>query len=239
MPKTKICKKCGAQMDVSAKVCPQCGAPSKGKKGLIIGAVVVFIVLVAAIGNAEDNSSNTEPRVVSQIESSEIQSQNEVKEETKADDKTTVSEEASSQEKASSQEEVSSQEELSNVFHVGDVIDTGKATITFKSAEDYTTDNMFMQPEEGNKIIAAYFIVENTGDSDLFTGPFDFDCYADDTTTEALYFSDKALSSDSVSPGRKSEGYIWFEVPENAKKIEIEYEMSWWTQEKAIFIVKE
>ena len=61
MQKIKVCKKCGAQMDKSAKSCPQCGAPAKGKKGLIIGAVVVFIVLVAAIGNAEDNSSKTEP----------------------------------------------------------------------------------------------------------------------------------------------------------------------------------
>ena len=122
---------------------------------------------------------------------------------------------------------------------MGDVVDTGKATITFKSVEDYVSDNMFMQPEDGNKIIAAYFIIENTGNSDLSTGPYDFDCYADNSVVESTYYGEKALSYDSISPGRKNEGYVWFEVPVNSEKIEIEYEMSWWTQEKAIFIVKE
>lgn len=96
-----------------------------------------------------------------------------------------------------------------------------------------------MQPESGNKIISAYFVIENTGDSDLFTGTFDFNCYADNTVADAQYFGEKALSNDSISPGRKSEGYIWCEIPENSEKIENEYKMSWWTQKKAIFIVKE
>ena len=56
MQKFKLCKKCGAQMDKSAKACPQCGAPCKGKGWLI--AVVVVVVLIAVTG-AAGNSKKT------------------------------------------------------------------------------------------------------------------------------------------------------------------------------------
>ena len=229
MPKIKICPKCGAQMDRSAKACPQCGAPAKSKKGWIIAGIIAAIIIIpAAAGGSNKETTSDTPTVVSQAEANE-ESKSLVSSET-------VTSEVSSSETFSSE---ATEETKSNIFHLGDSIDTGKAIVTFKSAEDYTTDNMFMQPQEGNKLICAYFIIENTGNSDLFTGPFDFSCYADNSSTEAHYFDEKALSSDTLSPGRKSEGYVWFEVPENAVKIEIEYEMSWWTQDKAIFIVKE
>ncbi len=209
-------------MDKSAKACPQCGAPSKSKAGGIIAGVVIAIVIISiAAGSSGNKNSTGTPTVVSQAEANEASQ---------------VSSENNSTESLESE---TAEKTPNNIFHVGDIIDTGKATITFKSADDYTTDNEFMQPKEGHKLICAYFIIENTGDSDLFTGSFDFSCYADNSAAESHYFDEKALPEDSLSPGRKKEGYVWYEVPVNAEKIEIEYEMSWWTQEKAIFIVKE
>ena len=194
------------------------------KAGVIL--ILALISAMSVTGCTGGSSVNKEPKIVSQIEASSVKSDRESKaEETKAESQEETKEE--------------SKEEVNNVFHVGDVVDTGKATITFKSVEDYTTDNMFMQPEDGNKYIGAYFVIENTGDSDLSTGSYDFDCYADNSTADSKYFTEKALSYDSISPGRKTEGYVWFEVPQNAEKIEIEYEISWWTQDKIIFIVKE
>lgn len=221
MQRIKVCNKCGAQMDKSAKACPQCGAPVKSKGGWIIGGIVLIVIIAVAAGGS-GSSGKKEPSVVSQVGSSaEVNTSNASEE--------TVSEAISE----------SSQEEISNIFHVGDVIDTGKANVTFKSVEDYVSDNMFTQPEEGNKFIQAYFIIENKDTNDLFTGSWDFKCYADNSVCDARYVTEKALPDSTISPGRKSEGYICFEVPENAEKIEIEYEMSWWTQEKAIFIIKE
>lgn len=42
----------------------------------------------------------------------------------------------------------------------------------------------------------------------------------------------------TLSSGRKTEGYIYFTVPTNAEEIEIEYETSFWTDKKAIFVVE-
>ena len=54
------------------------------------------------------------------------------------------------------------------------------------------------------------FIVENTGDSDIYTSQFDFNCFADDSAADVPLLSEKGLTSGSVSPGRKSEGYVYF-----------------------------
>ena len=262
MQKIKVCKKCGAQMDASAKACPQCGAPAKSKKGWIIGGVVLLIIFAAASGGSGGNSSDSRsPSVVSQVTSSAGESVGSSKTELESgavsggssgNSSDSKSPEAVSQVTSSVGESVESSETelesnavseekqaVNNIFHVGDVVDTGKAIVTFKSVEDYTSDNMFIQPEEGNKFIYAYFIIENKDKSDLFTSSYDFSCYADNSVCDSHIVTEKALSSDSISPGRKSEGYICFEVPTNAQTIEIEYEMSWWTQEKAIFIAKE
>ena len=40
----------------------------------------------------------------------------------------------------------------------------------------------------------------------------------------------------TLSPGRKVSGIIVFEVAEDVSEIEIEYETSYWTQKKAIFV---
>lgn len=231
MQKIKVCKKCGAQMDSSAKACPQCGAPAKSKRGWIIGGVVLLVIIIASAGSGGESSKSNSPAVVSQVTST-VENTGSAIVESAAEE---VVSEAPDVESAVSEEE----QTTNNVFHVGDVVDTGKALVTFKSVEDYTSDNMFIQPEEGNKFIYAYFVIENKDKSDLFTGSFDFSCYADNSVCDSHIVTEKALSSDSISPGRKSEGYICFEVPINAQKIEIEYEMSWWTQEKAIFIAKE
>ena len=161
--------------------------------------------------------------------------ENSTVEETVSEDE--ASSETSETESAASEEEVT-EETANNVYKVGETLDTGKMKVTFQSAEDYVSDNMFIEPEEGNKYIRAYFVMENIGNSDELVSSYDFDCYADDSAADVPLLSDKMLSSSTLSPGRKAEGYVYFEVPQNAQKIEIEYETSYWTQNKAIFVVK-
>lgn len=56
------CSECKTEISDKAKVCPKCGAPVKksgiGCGGILFGAFVIFIILVAAI-----SSSKTEPHV--------------------------------------------------------------------------------------------------------------------------------------------------------------------------------
>ena len=253
MAKLKVRQKCGSTMDSSAKACPQCGAPAKGKTGCIIGGVIAAVILIPLIANSSNSDSDTKTTdtssaVVSTVsvaeenstvaESvSEDKASSEAAEENQAQAKEESKAESKGEVKEESKEEVK-EEVPNNVYKVGETLETGKVKITFQSAEDYTSDNMFIEPDEGNKYIRAYFVVENTGNTDTLVSSYDFDCYADDSAADTPLLTDKMLSSTTLSPGRKAEGYVYYEVPQNAQKIEIEYETSYWTQKKVIFVVK-
>lgn len=144
----------------------------------------------------------------------------------------------SSQQSEQSSEKSSNEE--NNVYKAGDTLDADGLKITMQKAENYTSNNEFMQPNNGNKFIRAYFVIENQSNTDKTVGASDFNCYADGTSCENKFFSEKEELTviDTISKGRNAKGYVYYEVPANAKDIEIEYETSWWTSKKAIFKVE-
>lgn len=121
--------------------------------------------------------------------------------------------------------------------HVGEVLTTDKLKITYTDCGDYTDYNQFTAPKEGFKFIKLTLSAENIGDADANISNFYFSCYADGVAMDANYFGDDNLSA-TISPGRKANGNIYFEVPTDAESIEVEYESDFWTSKKAIFIVK-
>lgn len=131
-------------------------------------------------------------------------------------------------------------EKQNNVFYVGDVLETKKIRLSYLSCGDYIDDNMFIEAGENNKLIYFEFEFENIGNTDTSVGFYDFDCYADGYEAKnSMCTADNAMTSiTTLSPGRKMGGIVVFEVPQNAKNIEMEYETSFWTQDKAIFMYK-
>ncbi len=123
-------------------------------------------------------------------------------------------------------------------YYPGDVIDANGLMITYVKAEKFEESNMFMQPNDGNCYIRLYLSVENTSATDKYISAFEFTCYADGKKQESHYASEAALAGGTLSSGRKDEGYIYFEVPVAAEKIEVEYETSFWTDKKAILAVE-
>ncbi len=121
--------------------------------------------------------------------------------------------------------------------NVGDTLTTETLKITYVACEDFTGYNQYAAPKNGNKIIRLSFNVENIGSSDRFTSYLDFTCYADDVAAEAYYYADDQLSA-TISSGRKTNGYVYFEVPKDAQSIEVEYETDFWSGNKAIFVVQ-
>jgi len=255
MSEQKMCKKCGAVMDKNAKACPQCGAPAKGKKGWIIGVIAALIVIGAAAGGSNNDSGSTPVSTTSIVSQNEVSSAETGSQETESvqpqeetlstaeeskveESKSEEGKPAEAQRKSEESKSESKEESTSNVFHIGETLDTGKVKITFQSAEDYVSDNMFIEPEAGKKFIRTYFIVENTSSADVYVSSYDFQCYADNAVADTPLLSDNLLSADAISAGRKTEGYVYYEIPENAQSVEIEYETSFWTQKKAIFVVK-
>lgn len=121
--------------------------------------------------------------------------------------------------------------------NVGDTLNAGDLKITYTACDaDFTGYNEFLAPASGNKCIRLSFSVENTGDTEHFISTLDFDCYADDVAVQAYYGGEDDLSA-TLSPGRKASGSVYFEVPENAQSLEVEYTTDYWTGSKAIFVV--
>lgn len=124
-----------------------------------------------------------------------------------------------------------------DTYNVGDILQTDTLRISYISVEDYVSDNMFMQPESGKKFISAKFEFENIGKSDEFVSDYDFSCYADGYSCNQRYFDSASLSA-TLSSGKKTSGYVYYEVPTDATSIVIEYSDNYFSDKKISFVVK-
>ena len=121
-------------------------------------------------------------------------------------------------------------------YYVGDVIEDGNTKIVFMSSGDYVEENQFMQPAEGNKYIFLQFAFENTSKTaDTSISYFSFECYADGYAAKMYYGGNDSLSA-TLSAGRATTGFLYFEVPMDAKVIEVEYETNIFTEKKIKFV---
>lgn len=129
-------------------------------------------------------------------------------------------------------------EKVDNVFSVGESVETKTLKISFLSASDYISDNMFIEPKEGYKFIRVEFEFENIGEDDeAISSMLNWTCYADDYSMEQSWCGDDVLDA-TISAGKKAKGAIYFEVPVDSEKIVVEYETNFWTEDKIIFVVK-
>lgn len=206
------CRACNQEIAKSAKACPHCGARNKKpifKKWWFWAIVVVLIFAVANSGN--DNEPNSE-----------------------ANNVTNTNPGVSSDSTGST--ESSTKEPEKTEYYVGDTIQDGNTKIVFMSSGEYAEDNQFMQPAEGNKYIYLQFAFENTSkSSDTSVSFYSFECYADGYAAEMYYGGDDDLSA-TLSAGRATTGYIYFEVPIDAQEIEVEYTTNIFSSEKIKFI---
>lgn len=212
-PTTKLCKYCQTEIPYDAKICPQCRHKLKGGK---LKWIVIGIIAIMIIGSLAGGSSTDTTEKIGEVS----------KEDTNSD---------SVNETTMDNAEQAEQEDVKTVYHVGDILKDGDMQIVYMSSGEHTTDNEFLQPAEGNKYIYIQLAFENTSaDTDLAVSSFSFECYADGYNSEAYYGEDDTLSS-TLSPGRSASGYLYFEVPEDAENIEIEYETNFFTEKKVTF----
>lgn len=137
----------------------------------------------------------------------------------------------------SSVSEGDTKENVENNFSVGDIVETSNLRITYISASEYESENQFIQPESGNVYYKMDFEFENISDSDQYVSSWDFDCYADSYDMEQTYMDGLDLDA-TLSPGKKTKGSVFFEVPKDAESVLLEYETNFWTEDKIIFVVK-
>lgn len=202
------------------KICKHCQSeiPKKAKvcpncrkkQGGKLKWILIAIIVVAIIGAAMSRNDNEND--VKKV--SETTSETKTKTETKAEKK-------------------------SNIFNVGDVVETKNFKITYESASPYTNDNEFLQPKDGYEYWEFKFKFENISDTDQTVSTMmDWECYADNNKVDQQWIGDNNGLDASLSAGRSAEGTVYFEVPENAQKLELEYDISYWGNDKIIFVAK-
>ena len=108
---------------------------------------------------------------------------------------------------------------------------------------NFTDYDEYSGPKEGHKYVVAKFEVENiSSDRDeLYVSSMDFNADADGVSVDSTYAVNenyKDLTA-TVGKGKKTIGYIFYEVPISAQKITIEYNADFWTDGNTIqFIVQ-
>lgn len=133
----------------------------------------------------------------------------------------------------------SEEQEISNIFNAGDIVETDNMKITFVSASQYQEENEFMQPQDGYEYWRFEFQFENISDSDqTVSSMMDWECYADNSNVDQTWISNDNGLDATLSPGRTTQGAIFFEVPVGAQKVELEYDINFWENDKIIFIGK-
>ena len=234
--KMKPCKICGQQIAKSAKVCPYCGAKQKKSKLLIILIVLLVLFVLGALGSggSDDNKSSKKVGNVSDKKTETEAAAAETEPAENPDDEA-APEDADAGEDGEEAEETEAEAPEQEIFKVGDILDDNGMKIVYAASGEYKEDNEFVQPAEGNKYIFLKMAFINESDSDKSISFYSFECYADGYNAEMYYGGEEDLSA-TLSAGRSTEGYLYFEVPEDAKDIEVEYESNFFTDEKIRFL---
>lgn len=203
-PTVKQCKHCKSEIPYDAKVCPVCRKKQGAPGCLIVVLVVVVLVVIAAFaGGGESNSPQ------------------------KVESTSGTSQAASQASQAQSQPE-------QTVFTVGDAVELNGVKTTLLSAEEYP-GKQYMMPTDGNVFLVCQFEIENDSSAEInVSSMVSFNAYCDDysvnlsVTGEMLEDSWKSLDG-TVAPGKKINGVIAYEIPQDWQKMEISYTPSFWS----------
>lgn len=118
-------------------------------------------------------------------------------------------------------------------FTLGDSVETNDLIITFLSAKLTLDDVAYQSPDDGDAFMKLDFEFENISDEDQDISGYDFSAYADDY---AVDYIDSTFDA-TLSPGKKTKGSIYFEVPIDTNVFDTEYSTSYYGNSKVKFSI--
>ncbi len=129
-------------------------------------------------------------------------------------------------------------------FKVNETFENKYEKITMTEVNTNFTDySQYSEPADGNKYVMLKFEVENINEEkdELYVSSLSFNADADGVAVDSAYVGNDKYNdlSATVGKGKKAIGYIFYEVPKDAKKITVEYNADFWTDGNAIEFVVE
>ena len=189
----------------------------KSKVKWIVIAVVA-IIIIAAIANGGSGDSNDVKKV---------DSKNSTKTEAKKD--TTLE---TTKEKTS--------------FNVGETAEYKNVQITLEKVITSQGDDMFVKPDDGKEFVLCVFKIQNNSDKDMaISSIISFEAYLDDVSINQDFLGVQtkegkkynSLDGD-IASGKRMEGVISYEVPNDWKKLEVKVTPDAWSSKKITFVAK-
>ena len=121
---------------------------------------------------------------------------------------------------------------------VGESATINDIKVTLKSVDnDFDDYDDYASIEDGYKVIKADFEFENLKDYTTYVYDSDFRCYADQFLCDDFIYVEDSYFSGAIDSGRKAAASVYYEVPEDADTIEIEFQPSTWYTSKVIFTI--
>lgn len=211
---TKICKYCKSEIAADAKICPNCRKKQGGKLKWIIIALVI-LCLIGAAGGGGDKSPK-------KIESKETVSATTTKE---------------------AKKEEPSTEAAPTTFGIGDTADFNGIQVKLSAAILSKGDGQFVKPDSGKYFLALIFDINNQSSKDIAVSSMvSFEAYCDDYSLNQDLLGYQAPEIDglnqldgSVASGKRMNGVICYQVPQDFSRFEINYTPTFWNNNKATF----
>ena len=116
-------------------------------------------------------------------------------------------------------------------FTIGDTIINRDYKLTVEGASIIVSDNKYAQPNENCEFIEVELTLENTSNDTLKVRALYFTAYADDFIIDsqnwhAYYPSSKNILSTDLASGKKINGVLCYEVPNDWSELELFVKLS-------------
>lgn len=122
---------------------------------------------------------------------------------------------------------------------IGESTTLNDVTVTLVAVDDDFKDYYsFASVDDDCKILKADFEFENVGDYTEYVSYSDFSCYADKFSCDTFSSVEDSYFYASIGEGKKAKGSVYFEIPKDAKTIEIEYDGGSYDGSKITFVVE-
>lgn len=131
--------------------------------------------------------------------------------------------------------EITSSETI-EVAGIGDTVSLDNVNITLLSIDyNFTDYYSYAYVDDDCVIIKADFEFENIGEYNEYVSYSDFECFADKFECDEFYSVEDAFFHSSLESGETGTGTVYFEVPKDSERIQIEFSLIMYDDNKVIF----